>query len=169
MSSITQVVSVRDNTTNPPGTRKNGLTLSWVQFTSLVGVAITPRPTFTEIGNGQYSFSYDAEALGEAAGQIDCSSALSSPGDRYIDVMITIDSSRIHNALSASGFVRLDMTQSVPLVNSVQTLGEALNGARVQALGAWSITGNNLILYNSDGSICKSFTLDSTISPTVRS
>lgn len=47
-------------------------------------------PTTNTTGRGQYRFAYDAAANGEAVGQIDAGATLTNPGDRYIDVMLTV-------------------------------------------------------------------------------
>jgi hypothetical protein len=65
--------------------------------------------------------------------------------------------------------VALDMAQPVPTSNTAQTVGDALNAARAQGFGKWTINGNTLSLYAPDGStIIKSFTLDSAKFPSQR-
>ena len=63
----------------------------------------------------------------------------------------------------------LDMTQPVPTSNTAQTVGDALNAARAQGFGKWTINGNTLSFYAPDGTtIIKSFTLDSAKFPSQR-
>lgn len=65
----------------------------------------------------------------------------------------------------------LDLTQVIPTSNTGQTLGDALNAARAQGFGKWSLnTGNNtLTLYAADGTtVVRTFTLDSSTAPTSR-
>jgi len=63
----------------------------------------------------------------------------------------------------------IDMTQPVPTSNTAQTVGDALNAARAQGFGKWTINGNTLSLYAPDGStVIKSFTLDSAKFPSQR-
>lgn len=70
---------------------------------------------------------------------------------------------------NASGQVQHDMAQVVPTSNTAQTVGDALNGARAQAFGRWSLSGTTLNLYAADGTtIVRSFTLDSATAPTQR-
>mgnify|MGYP000954710061 CR=1 FL=1 len=65
--------------------------------------------------------------------------------------------------------VALDMAQPVPTSNTAQTVGDALNAARAQGFGKWTINGNTLSLYAPDGStVIKSFTLDSAKFPSQR-
>ena len=64
----------------------------------------------------------------------------------------------------------LDLTQSVPTSNTAQTVGDAFNAARAQGFGRWKIIGTQLNLYASDNTtIVKTFTLDSSSTPTERS
>lgn len=72
-------------------------------------------------------------------------------------------------AASTTGNVQIDMTQSVPTSNTGQTVGDALNAARAQGFGKWTLSGTTLILYASDGTTAvRTFTLDSSTSPTSR-
>jgi len=106
VANITQTFAVRDSTATPAGKRLTGLSPAWAFFVNLTtGVAITPQPTIVEVGGGQYRFSYDPEANGEAAGQINAiptGPPLTAESDQYIDVVMTRDSSRILTALPAS-------------------------------------------------------------------
>lgn len=53
----------------------------------------------------------------------------------------------------ATDSVRLDLTQAVPTVNDVNTVGDALNAARAQGFGRWKIDSdaNTLTLYGPNG------------------
>ncbi len=63
----------------------------------------------------------------------------------------------------------LDMTQPVPTSNTAQTVGDALNAARAQGFGKWTINGTTLSLYAPDNTtVVKSFTLDSAKFPSQR-
>ena len=65
--------------------------------------------------------------------------------------------------------VALDMNQPVPTSNTAQTVGDALNAARAQGFGKWTINGNTLSFYAPDGTtVIKSFTLDSAKFPSQR-
>jgi len=103
VANITQTFAVRDSTATPAGKRLTGLSPAWAFFVNLTtGVAITPPPTIVEVGGGQYRFSYDPEANGEAAGQINAmptGTPLTAESDQYIDMVATRDSSRILTAL----------------------------------------------------------------------
>lgn len=104
MASIPFTFCVRDNTSTPPGNRITGLTPSWVFLKSLATLLNVTQPSISEIADGQYMFFYDAEANDEAAGQIDAGSSLTNPSDRYIDVLLTKDSSRVQVALPNAGY-----------------------------------------------------------------
>lgn len=91
MAARNYVFAVRDSTTSPPGARKTSLTPTWLFLTKTTDYTTTaPQPTITEGQQGQYHYAYDAVANGEAVGQIDAGAALTNPGDRYIDVMMTV-------------------------------------------------------------------------------
>jgi hypothetical protein len=63
----------------------------------------------------------------------------------------------------------LDMTQSVPTANASQTVGDAVNGARVNAFGNWVLLGNTYTLYAPDGvTAVHSLTVDNVNNPTSR-
>jgi hypothetical protein len=65
--------------------------------------------------------------------------------------------------------VALDMNQPVPTSNTAQTVGDALNAARAQGFGKWTINGTTLSLYAPDNTtVIKSFTLDSAKFPSQR-
>jgi hypothetical protein len=108
--------TVRDSTVSSGDNRKAGLTLTIAQCSTL-GATPTPitgaaRPTIVPIGLGQYIALYDPEANGEAMLQVDAGSTLSNPSDRYIDIPLTRDSSRIQSGINASGQVALGMSSS---------------------------------------------------------
>ena len=74
-------------------------------------------------------------------------------------------------ATNADGTVNVNLTQAVPLTNTAQSLGDALNAARAQGFGPWSLDANakTLKLYASDGTtVVRTFALDSATSPTSR-
>lgn len=63
----------------------------------------------------------------------------------------------------------ISLTQAIPTSNTAQTVGDALNAARAQGFGKWSISGTTLNLYASDGTtVVRAFTLDSSTAPTSR-
>jgi hypothetical protein len=169
MTEITSAFTVRDMSSTPSGERKAGLAPTWVFLKKLSdNTDITPAPAITEIAQGQYKFAYDAETHGEAAGQIDAGASIPNPADRYIDVLLTRDSGRLQTALTSAG-CHLDLTQAVPITNTSQTVGDALNAARAQGFGKWALSGNTLRIYAPDGTtIVHTFTLDSPTDPTVR-
>jgi hypothetical protein len=173
MPPVTYTFSVRDNAAFPPGTRKTGLLPTWVFLKRLADNGdISPQPLIQEIAQGQYKFTYDADANGEAAGQIDAGATLANPSDRYLDILLSRDSSRIQAALGPSGAI-LDLGQSIPAVNAGQTVGDALNAARAGGFGKWTVNGAavppELVMYAADGvTVVRTFTLDDAENPSVR-
>jgi hypothetical protein len=96
MAAIPYVIVVRNSQSNPPGLRMTGLAPTWVFLKRLAdGTDVTPEPAIAEIGFGQYQFGYDPEASGEASGQIDVGATLTNLLDRYPDVVLAADSSRL--------------------------------------------------------------------------
>lgn len=73
--------------------------------------------------------------------------------------------------LSSALGVTLDLTQAVPTSNTAQTVGDALNAARAQAFGPWTLDvgAKTLTMYANDGvTSVKVFNLDSATAPTER-
>ena len=69
----------------------------------------------------------------------------------------------------SAGQIHLDMTQTVPLSNTAQTVGDALNAARAEAFGKWILAGNILTLFAPDGTtVIKTLTYDNAALPTQR-
>jgi hypothetical protein len=63
----------------------------------------------------------------------------------------------------------VDLTLAVPTSNTAQTVGDALNAARAQGFGKWTIVGTALTLFAADGvTVVRTFTLDSATAPTQR-
>lgn len=152
------------------GTRVTGLTPTFSQLRKLTDNTTIAQPGTTEVGLGVYKFSYDVETYGEAIAQIDCGTLVTLGADRYLDMILTNERNRITSGLNATGKVTVDLTQTVPTSNTVHTIGDALNAARAQGFGKWTISGTALTMYASDGStIVKTFTLNSSSNPTSRS
>ena len=100
MANVTFLFTVRDSAATPPGARKTGLTPTWVFLKKMTdGSNISPQPSFTEIAQGQYKFTYDAEFYGDASAQIDVGAGLTNPSDRYIDMWLHREHGRILNSL----------------------------------------------------------------------
>jgi hypothetical protein len=71
--------------------------------------------------------------------------------------------------VNPAGQVQLDLTEAVPRSNTAETVGDALNAARVQGFGKWTLVGTTLTLYQSDGTtVARTFALDSATAPTQR-
>ncbi len=151
MASLWFVFSVRDHSTIGQGAPVSGLNPSWTLFKSLdTGADFSPRPTILEVGQGIYKYPHDAEASGDAVGQIDVLGGTSAPAtltthvlnpaDRYLDQFITRDRSRLITAFNPSGQVNLAPggLDAVPIetgINARQAL------APILAASAGSISG----------------------------
>ena len=148
MAALWYYFSVRDNSANGQGNRITGLTPTWVLFNSLdTNNTITPAPAVVEVGQGIYKYSYDAELVGDAVGQIDAVGganplgALLTPADRYLDVFPTREPSRIMSGINHSGQVTLspagfDNIQIESGVNARQALSPILAAAAGVVIGA---------------------------------
>lgn len=63
----------------------------------------------------------------------------------------------------------MSLTQAVPTSNTAQTVGDALNAARADGFGKWTLSGTTLTIYAGDGTTAvRTFTLDSSTAPTSR-
>jgi hypothetical protein len=147
----------------------SGLTASYIRNRSLpVSITLVSQtPTGTWISGG---FAEISSTLAPGLYRLDIpNDALVSGAD---DVTIMIKGSSGTNASVMTinlSSVNINMTQPVPTSNTAQTVGDALNAARAQGFGKWTINGNTLSLYAPDGStIIKSFTLDSAKFPSQR-
>jgi hypothetical protein len=87
-------------------------------------------------------------------------------GKAIVDTFV-LDTKRLGDVTGATG-VNLNLTQAVPNSNTAGTTGDALNAARAQGFGRWTVIGTSLTLYGADGTTpVHTFTLDST-TPTSR-
>lgn len=126
MASQAYVFSVRDSQSSPPGQRVTGLTPTWVMLKKLAdGSNVSPQPAITEIADGQYKFSYDPVASGEASGQVDAGNTGLADGDRYLDLLLT-DASQPLAAAIWSAAARTLTQQAVALVTSGNLVNLAL-------------------------------------------
>jgi hypothetical protein len=148
MATLWYSFSVRDNSATGLGTRLTGLTPSWTLLKRLdSNNDITPQPAFIEVGQGLYKFAYDAEVLGDAAGQIDvlgggnAAGLRLNPGDEYIDIVVSRESSRLLTAINGSGQMVLspngiDAIQVETGVNARQALSPILAASAGVLVGA---------------------------------
>ena len=147
MAAIWYYFSVRDNSSNGQGAPVTGLSPVWVFLKKLAdNTDITLQPAVIEVAAGVYKYSYDPEALGDAAGQVDALGANPggvslTPGDRYIDVFPTRESSRLLTAINATGQVALASNglDAIPIemgVNARQALSPILAASAGVLLGA---------------------------------
>lgn len=61
------------------------------------------------------------------------------------------------------------LTTPVPVSNTAGTVGDALNAARAQGFGKWTLVGTALTLFAADGvTAVRTFTIDSATAPTSR-
>ena len=146
MASLWYYFSVRDNSASGQGARTTGLTPSWTLFKSLdTNNNITPQPAILEVGQGIYKYQYDTEALGDAVGQVDAlggsTATTLTPGDRYLDVFSTRESTRVlagfdHNGQTTLAPLGLDSVAIEAGVNARQALSPILAATAGVILGA---------------------------------
>lgn len=75
----------------------------------------------------------------------------------------------LENAPIVASKVQIDMAQAVPVSNTAETVGDALNGARAQAFGKWAVVDNALYIYAADGTtLVRTFVLNDSNNPTSR-
>lgn len=99
-----------------------------------------------------------------ATGQDPATLVLATPGNK-----LATDSSGYVTALSVAGNVNINLAQAVATSNTANTVGDALNAARAQGFGKWTLSGTTLTLYAADGTTAvRTFTLDSSTTPTSR-
>ena len=104
---------------------------------------------------------------GDTSGTTTLLGRLTAPRATGLDYLDAAVSSRM--AAGGSVMTTLDLTQAVPTSNTAGTVGDALNAARAQGFGRWTIAGTTLTLYGPDGTtIVRTFTLDSATAPTSR-
>lgn len=103
--------------------------------------------------------------------RIDIPNAAFSSGTTSVTVAIKNSNTAFGTYLSYSlQPVHIDLTQTVPYSNAVQTIGDALNAARSSGFGKWTLNDKTLSLYGADNTtIVKTFTLNSSTFPTERS
>jgi hypothetical protein len=147
----------------------SGLTASYIRNRSApVSISLVSQtPTGTWASGG---FAEISSTLAPGLYRLDIpNDALVSGAD---DVTIMVKGASGTNAAVMTinlSPININMAQPVPTSNTAQTVGDALNAARAQGFGKWTINGNTLSLYAPDGStIIKSFTLDSAKFPSQR-
>lgn len=91
----------------------------------------------------------------------------------YIDTEVAAIKAKTDNLPASPAAVgsvmQLDLTQSLDLTPTTETIGDALLAARVQGFGKWVASGTTLSLYAADETtVLIAFTLDSASSPTSR-
>ena len=176
-------------TARSTGTPTPGLSPVWnILVQSNGGTSVSNPNTvapITALSGGGYQIAYDpAGTLGELYGIIDFGSSMTDPNERYTDITLVADPSFVYNASSvAQKFtftgsnvnsspqtnVNLNMAQTVPTSNTVQTVGDSFNASRANGFGRWVLSGTTLTLYAGDSStVVRTFTLDSATNPMQR-
>lgn len=144
------------------GTRLTGLKPVWTLFRNLeTNTDVVPLPEISEVALGIYRFPYDAEVGGDAVGQIDLfgnrGDATGGPlvlddADRYLDVGLTRDSSRLLSAVAPDGGVRLAPSGlDAVRVESTLNARQALSLIAAAAAGLLSGAGTDTILIRGVG------------------
>ncbi len=72
-------------------------------------------------------------------------------GSTNADITVNLIGNVTGSVGTVSNPVAINMTQSVPVQNTPQTLGDALNAARAQGFGKWTIVGGVVSLYDASG------------------
>jgi hypothetical protein len=103
--------------------------------------------------------------------RVDIPNAAFSSGASSVTVAIKNSNTAFGTYLSYSlQPVWIDLTQTVPYSNTVQTIGDSLNAARSSGFGKWTLNDKTLTLYGGDNTtVVKTFTLNSSTFPTERS
>lgn len=71
--------------------------------------------------------------------------------------------------VSTVASANLNLSQTIPVSNAANTVGDALNAARAEGFGKWVLSGTTLTIYAPDGTTpVRVFTLDSATNPTSR-
>lgn len=149
------------------------------------GAFAAPAGTIAEIGHGLYSLtptSADTNTLGSLS--LHAESAGADPVDRECVVvpfnpydaadmglssLAAIDSRLPATPAAVGDSMTLDLTQAVPISNTANTIGDALNAARAEGFGQWTLVGTTLTLFAPDGvTPVRVFTWDSATNPTQR-
>lgn len=145
------------------------------------GAFAAPAGTVTEVGLGWYKLTPGAADTGTTGSLVvHASSAGADPSDREC-VVVSIDPydaaamgpSNLDAAVTSRSVagdpMTLDLTQTIPLSNPTETLGDALNAARAMGFGKWTVVGNTMTIYAPDGvTPVRTFTLDDGANPTQR-
>lgn len=97
--------------------------------------------TVTKIDTGRYKASGTLPQAYTGGDSIAISVAATIGGIAAKDV--------INNGVVDRG---LDLTQAIPTSNTAQTVGDALNAARAQGFGKWTLANGTLTLYAGDNS-----------------
>jgi len=131
------------------------------------------RYGMTALPNANASASGGLPTFGTSSGQITLSGGAVTVGTNSDKTGYSLSQSFPSNfsslAINGSGLVKLDLTQAVPTSNTAETVGDALNAARADGFGKWVKSGTTVTLYANDGTTAvRSFTLDSSTSPTSR-
>lgn len=83
----------------------------------------------------------------------------------------TIDTAKLHFDVTNDGalFTTALLATAIPNSNTAGTVADALNAARAQGFGKWTLVGTALSLYGADNTtVVRAFTLDSSTAPTSR-
>lgn len=133
----------------------NMLQLELEMGTLNTSVAAVPGTITAQHGSGSYQTA-STTGLATATDVTNAVTAIEAHGDS--------------TWATAAGFavpgdaMTLDMTQVVPMSNTAQTVGDALNAARAQGFGVWTITGTSLVMLGGDNAtVVRTFTL--TVAP----
>jgi hypothetical protein len=142
-----------------------------------LGHIVTTAPSWYTGGGGGGGSGPTAAQIATAVWTDTTASDFTAPGSP--GAAIGLIDAKVSSRLAASAYtappvgsdgnVLISLTQAIPAHNTAQTVGDALNAARAQGFGAWSLSGTLLTLYAADGStVVRQFTLNSPFNPTSR-
>ena len=153
--------------------------------TLLTGVAVTPTtPTIVDMGNGAYSLVCDPSMTGDMDVSLTASKAgVAMTGENAaFSITVTREPDRILVSVpaavpgtagglptvNASNQVDVDLSQTIPVGASLDTIGRAYLGAISAAFGAETKSGTSVVVSDEQGHALHTFVLDSALTPSSR-
>ncbi|MDX2038876.1 MAG: hypothetical protein SFX72_19680 [Isosphaeraceae bacterium] len=150
---------------------------SAARLSSSLGVVISGHEAGTDLTSALQSAGYTPTRAAKLdlldtaiSTRLGTASFVAPPSATAIAQAILVDPAN-RLATSPEGCVSLDLDQPIPTSNPLQSVGDALNAARAQGFGAWSLDLNarSLRMFAADGTtVVREFTLNSSTNPTTR-
>jgi hypothetical protein len=150
---------------------------SVARLSSTLGVSISGHEAGTDLTSALQSAGYTPTRAAKLdlldtaiSTRLGTASFVAPPTPSAIAQAILVDPAN-RLATTPDGRVSLDLDQPIPISNPLQSVGDALNAARAQGFGAWSLDLNarSLRMFAADGTtVVREFTLNSSTNPTTR-